>query len=133
MFLQALGFLTGHLCRDFDLVFALVSSPFDLDVTLLLVVQVGVPIHRGLDLPTEFTIDCKAILLVLHLLLQNASCVRLFVLFDKRCVVLALIRDILQQRAAVFVRRAKVVELRGALLLQALSDLVGASVIDSLG
>lgn len=67
--MQAFGFLAGHLCRDFDLVFALVPAPFDFDVPLLLVVQVGVLIHRCLDLPAELAIDCEGVLLVFHLLI----------------------------------------------------------------
>ena len=101
--MQAFGLLTGHLCRDFNLVFALVPALLDPDVPLLLVVQFGVLIHRCLDLPAELAIDCKGILLVFHLLLQNASCVRLLDLFDERSVVFALVRDVLQQCATVFV------------------------------
>lgn len=67
--MQAFGFLAGHLCRDFNLVFALVSSPLYFNVPLLLVVQLGVLVHRCLDLPAEFAIDCKGILLVFHLLI----------------------------------------------------------------
>ena len=65
--------------------------------------QVGVLIHRCLDLPAELFIDCKAILLVFHLLLQNASRVRLLDLFDERSVVFALVRDVLQQGATILV------------------------------
>ena len=130
---EALSFLPGHLCSDFNLVFAFISPLFDPDVALLLVVQTRVLVQRRLDLPLELTLDRKAILLVLHLLLENSACVGLLQQLKRGRFILAPVLIVLHQSAALLECLIESLQLRLSLLLKALCNLMRARSIDFLG